>query len=465
MVHERAQTGRGSAGTGSDSVYGFVRGSATWNPGRIPASEGMTNEAQQLWVAATFPPCGLETRFGRGPTLQWSGRLRTPSPGSFPRRAPGRAFHPLDVTLDCTQAKRNNSVYIPLGSYIISASQLKTPKRAIRVQVPSSASLSTKLPVVVPASGSSLCSLMLKPKALVPGNTIGIVAPASTVDPEAFVKGVAELQSGGYKVRYSDSIFARERYFAGPHEERANELMRFFRDPTIDGIFCARGGYGCQHLLSHLDAATIQTNPKVFVGYSDVTVLLQYLENQCGMVCFHGPMVAREFALGEPFYNRRNFVQCTTSLQPGLRLTASGLETLQPGTARGRLTGGCLSLLTATLGTNYEIQTENKILFLEDVNAKPYQIDRMLMHLKLAGKLSRLRGVVFGEMLDCVQSPDQSYRLQEVLVSILTEYRFPILYGLPSGHTTTGALTLPFGIEAILNADEQYLELLEAAVQ
>ena len=175
--------------------------------------------------------------------------------------------------LDCTQAKRNNSVYIPLGSYIISASQLKTPKRAIRVQVPSSASLSTKLPVVVPASGSSLCSLMLKPKALVPGNTIGIVAPASTVDPEAFVKGVAELQSGGYKVRYSDSIFARDRYFAGPHEERANELMRFFRDPTIDGIFCARGGYGCQHLLSHLDAATIQTNPKVFVGYSDVTVL------------------------------------------------------------------------------------------------------------------------------------------------------------------------------------------------
>lgn len=306
---------------------------------------------------------------------------------------------------------------------------------------------------------------MLKPKALEPGNTIGIVAPASTVDPEAFVKGVAELQSSGYKVRYSDSIFARERYFAGPHEARANELMQFFRDSAIDGILCARGGYGCQHLLSYLDAATIQNNPKVFVGYSDITVLLQYLENQCAMVCFHGPMVAREFALGEPFYNRQNFVQCTTSLQPGLRLTASGLETLQPGTARGRLTGGCLSLLTATLGTDYEFQTDNKILFLEDVNAKPYQIDRMLMHLKLAGKLNGVRGVVFGEMLACVQSPDQSYRLQEVLVSILTEYRFPILYGLPSGHTTTGALTLPFGIEVILNADAQYLELLEGAVQ
>jgi muramoyltetrapeptide carboxypeptidase len=306
---------------------------------------------------------------------------------------------------------------------------------------------------------------MLKPKALKQGNTIGIVAPASTVDPEAFMKGVTALQSTGYQVRYSDSIFARERYFAGPHQQRANELMQCFRDPGVDGILCARGGYGCQHLLSYLDAETIRTHPKVFVGYSDVTVLLQYLQNQCGLVCFHGPMVTREFALGEPSYNRQSFVQCTTSPQPGLRLTASRMETLHPGTARGRLTGGCLSLLTATLGTIYEIETENTILFLEDVNAKPYQIDRMLMHLKLAGKFNQVRGVVFGEMLDCVQAPDQGYRLQEVLISILSEYCFPILYGLPSGHTTTGALTLPFGVEAFLNADEQYLELLEAAVQ
>ena len=143
---------------------------------------------------------------------------------------------------------------------------------------------------------------------------------------------------------------------------------------------------------------------------------------------------------------------------------ASGLESLRGGSAKGRLTGGCLSLLTATMGTRYEVQTENRILFLEDINTKPYQVDRMLMHLKLAGKLESVSGIVFGEMLNCSQSPDQGYRLQEILLEILSEYRFPILYGLPSGHTTTGALTLPFGVQVTLNADEQYLELLEAAV-
>jgi muramoyltetrapeptide carboxypeptidase len=306
---------------------------------------------------------------------------------------------------------------------------------------------------------------MLKPKALEQGGTIGIVAPASNVDPDALWKGVVAIETAGYQVRYSDSIFARNHYFAGPHEQRASELMQFFADPTIDAILCARGGYGSHHLLPYLDAATFRANPKVFVGYSDVTVLLQYLENQCGMVSFHGPMVAREFALGEPFYNRQNFLQSVTSLRPGQRFTANGLETLQPGKARGQLTGGCLSLLTATLGTTYEIQTENKILFLEDINAKPYQVDRMLMHLKLAGKLDRLRGIVFGEMLNCVQSADQDYRLQEIVSNILGECRFPILYGLPSGHASTGSLTLPFGVQVVLNADEQYLELLEAAVE
>lgn len=306
---------------------------------------------------------------------------------------------------------------------------------------------------------------MLKPKALKKGSTIGIVAPASDVDADSLLKGAAALESAGYQVRYSDLVFARQRYFAGPHPQRAEELVRLFEDPAIDAILCARGGYGCHHLLGHLNVAAFRANPKVFVGYSDITVLLQFLENQCGMVCFQGPMVAREFALGEPFYDGHTFTECVSRVEAGQRITAPSLETLRGGTARGRLTGGCLSLLTTTLGTPYEIQTTGKILFLEDVNAKPYQVDRMLMHLKLAGKLEQIQGVIFGEMLNCVQSSDQGYRLQDVVYDILREYRFPILYGLPSGHTTTGALTLPFGVEVSLNADEQYVELLEAAVQ
>ncbi len=182
------------------------------------------------------------------------------------------------------------------------------------------------------------------------------------------------------------------------------------------------------------------------------------------MTCFHGPMVARELALGEPYYVKENLLQCLTDLQPGQRITSPQLEILQSGVARGRLTGGCLSLLTATLGTPYEIKTEGKILFLEDVNAKPYQVDRMLMHLKLAGKLEAVQGIVFGEMLHCVQGPEQEYRLQEIVLDVLKDLRVPILYGLPSGHTATGALTLPFGVQVRLNADEKYIELEEAAV-
>jgi muramoyltetrapeptide carboxypeptidase len=306
---------------------------------------------------------------------------------------------------------------------------------------------------------------MQKVNALKPGGTIGIVAPASSVKEESLLNGSAELQRLGFHVCYSESVLARHYYFAGLHEERAAEVTQMFEDPRIDAIFCARGGYGCHHLLTRLNPGRINANPKIFIGYSDITVLLQFLENACQMTCFHGPMVARELALGESFYVKESLLECLTRVSPGQRITSSGLETIQPGIARGRLTGGCLSLLTATLGTAFEIQTAGKILFLEDVNAAPYQVDRMLMHLKLAGKLEKVQGIVFGEMLNCVLSSEQEYGLQEIIFDVLKDFRFPVLYGLPSGHTSTAALTLPFGVPVVLNASEQYLELEEAAVQ
>ena len=306
---------------------------------------------------------------------------------------------------------------------------------------------------------------MRKPKALREGSTIGIVAPASNVDREALLRGGAALEQSGYRVRYSEQVFLQEHYFAGAHAVRAAELMRMFADPQIDAIFCARGGYGCHHLLQRLNPEVLRATPKLFLGHSDVTVLLQYIENQCQVVSFHGPMVAREFALGEPYYDRQNFLSCVAQTTGGQQITVPGLETLRRGSARGRLTGGCLSLLVATLGTPWEIQTEGKILFLEDVNAKPYQVDRMLMHLKLAGKLDKVHGMVFGVMLNCRQSDTQGYRLQEIILKTVEEYSFPILYGLPSGHTESGSLTLPFGVQATLNADDRYLELEEGAVE
>ena len=200
-----------------------------------------------------------------------------------------------------------------------------------------------------------------KVKALKPGDTIGIVAPASQVDREIFLRGVSEIETLGYKVQYSDLLFSNHYYFAGTHSQRAENFMEFFTNPKIKAVFCARGGYGSQYLLNLLDTNKLKANPKIFLGYSDVTTLLQYLENQCDMVCFHGPMVSKEFALGEPYYLKESLQDCLTRTSPGAQFHLPQTETLMPGRVQGRLTGGCLSLLTACLGTPYELCSRNKI--------------------------------------------------------------------------------------------------------
>ena len=305
---------------------------------------------------------------------------------------------------------------------------------------------------------------MQKVRALRRGSRLGIVAPASDVAEEAVRKGAAELMQLGFEVVFSESVFSKLHYFAGTHEHRARQLTEMFSNPDIDAIICARGGYGSVHLLQLLDLDLIRLFPKALVGYSDVTVLLQFLEQNCGVVCFHGPMVAREFAAGEPAYDRRSFLGVLTATLVGYQIDGANCTTLRSGKSRGRLSGGCLSLLTASLGTPYEFQTEEKVLFLEDVNTRPYQIDRMLMQLKLAGKFNRARGIVFGEMVNCRQGAEENCRLQEIVMNILQGFDFPVLYGFPSGHTSTGALTLPFGVEVLLDADGKLLRLEEAPV-
>ena len=305
---------------------------------------------------------------------------------------------------------------------------------------------------------------MQRVKAVKRGSRLGVVAPASDVSEEAVHRGAAQLMSMGFEVILSDSIFSKLHYFAGAHAHRARQLMEMFANPEIDAIICARGGYGSVHLLQLLDVEAIRLSPKALVGYSDVTVLLQFLEQDCGMVCFHGPMVAREFAIGELAYDQKNFLDILTTTHAGVQINGHNSTTLRSGKSRGRLSGGCLSLLTASLGTPYEFQTEEKILFLEDVNTKPYQIDRMLMQLKLAGKFDRARGIIFGEMLNCTQGGEPDYPLRDVVMNILQAYDFPVLYGFPSGHTSRGALTLPFGTEVLLDADRRSLRLEEPAV-
>ena len=229
---------------------------------------------------------------------------------------------------------------------------------------------------------------------------MGIVAPASNVKPEQLEAGCAALRDLGYKPFYFDSIFERDLYFAGSAMRRARELEEMFIRDEVRAIVCARGGYGANYLLDILDLKKIKAHPKIFVGYSDLTTLLTYFTDATGLITFHGPMVAKDFAHAHGV-DRDSWERALNGSSEWALELDSDVKSLVAGSGEGILYGGCLSILVASLGTPYEIRTAGTILFIEDIAAKPYQIDRMLMHLKLAGKLADIKGIIFGEMLDC----------------------------------------------------------------
>jgi muramoyltetrapeptide carboxypeptidase len=309
-------------------------------------------------------------------------------------------------------------------------------------------------------------SSRVKPLALRAGDTVGIVAPASNLKRELLEKGCTALRQLGYTPFYFDSILEQDGYFAGSADRRARELEEMFVRDDIRAILCARGGYGANYLLGKLDPAKIVAHPKIFVGYSDITTLLTCFADSAGFVTFHGPMVTKDFVLadGVDLVSWEAATGGLSGWETGSERD-SGVVALVDGTSEGILYGGCLSLLVASLGTPHEIRTAGTILFIEDVNAKPYQVDRMLMQLKLAGKLDGVKGIVFGEMLECVQAHDQGYTLQQVVLGILGELGIPVAYGLRSGHVTRKNITLPIGVRASLsvNGSAVKLKILEAA--
>jgi len=236
------------------------------------------------------------------------------------------------------------------------------------------------------------------------------------------------------------------------------------KSPDIHAIFCARGGYGSGHLLPDIDPELIRKNAKIISGASDITLLLNWVE-RAGVVSFHGPMVATSIRQGTDGYDRKLLLDLLQGRQ-AVRFPTDGTTVLRPGRAEGRLIGGCLSLVVSTLGTKNEIDTADSILVLEDIDAKPYQIDRMMIHLKQAGKFEGVRGIVFGEMLNCMQHPNQGYTLQEVLLDLLSEFAFPVLFGFATGHTSRPNVIVPFGVRARLElalSAAPTFELLESA--
>jgi muramoyltetrapeptide carboxypeptidase len=303
----------------------------------------------------------------------------------------------------------------------------------------------------------------LKPRALRHGDKVGIVAPASNVKREMLDAGCDGLRRAGYEPFYFESILERDLYFAGSAERRARELEEMFVRDDIRAIICARGGYGSNYLLPLLDLKKIAAHPKILFGYSDLTSLLTTFGESANLVTFHGPMVAKDFAVadGVDLASWQNAVSGAAEWEID---ESSGASPLVRGGAEGILYGGCLSILVAALGTPYDIHTAGTILFLEDVAAKPFQIDRMLMQLKLAGKLKDVRGIVFGEMIDCRQSAGQDYTLEEVVLRIVGDIGIPVAYGLRSGHVSRANITLPFGVRARLEVGgEVKLKILESA--
>jgi muramoyltetrapeptide carboxypeptidase len=306
----------------------------------------------------------------------------------------------------------------------------------------------------------------IKPRALQSGDTVGIIAPASNIKRELLEAGCDALRKLGYKPFYFDSIFDKDLYFAGSAERRARELEEMFSRDDVQAIVCARGGYGSNYLLDSINLAILKSRPKIFVGYSDITSLLTYISDSIGLVTFHGPMVAKDFAHSDGIDLRSWEAALTAASEWTISFgTESGVKSLLAGSAEGMLYGGCLSMLVASLGTPYEIRTAGTILFIEDVAAKPYQIDRMLMQLKLAGKFEDVRGIIFGEMLDCAQNKDQDYTLEQVVLGVIGDLGVPVAYGLRSGHVSRGNITLPLGVRAELSVDkkEGSLRILEPA--
>jgi len=310
---------------------------------------------------------------------------------------------------------------------------------------------------------SILDNSRIKPRALRPGDKVGIVAPASNVKGEMLEAGCDGLRRAGYEPFYFESILERDLYFAGSVERRARELEDMFVRNDIRAIVCARGGYGSNYLPLTLDPKKIISHPKILVGYSDISTLVCCMADSANFVTFHGPMVSKDFAVADGV-DLDSWQNALGGAEEWCIAEGSGARPLLPGQAEGILYGGCLSMLAASLGTPHEIRTAGTILFVEDVATKPYQIDRMLMQLKLAGKLKDVHGIIFGEMLDCRQSPDQDYTLEEVILRIVEDLRIPVAFGLRSGHVSRANITLPIGVRARLTVDDAVeLRILEAA--
>jgi muramoyltetrapeptide carboxypeptidase len=308
---------------------------------------------------------------------------------------------------------------------------------------------------------------LVKPAALRAGATLAVLSPASTPKADRVYRGMERLRALGYKTVLSPhALDSGPLYYAGTLEQRLGSLHAAFADPAIDGIVCTRGGWGSAELLPYLDAELVRNNPKAFVGYSDHSSLHSWFQNEANLVTFYAPMVAADFArdggVDLASWNRALQGDSSWSLVKG-----DGMKVLRSGAAEGRLLGGCLSILTQGLGTPYaQVFGDDTILFLEDIGTKPYQWDRMLLHLRYSGRLEGVKGIVFGDMAQCVAEEEQEY-LERAILHSLRDFSGPVAIGLSCGHVNGANITLPLGVQVKLDLTEwehPRMDFVEAAV-
>lgn len=295
----------------------------------------------------------------------------------------------------------------------------------------------------------------LIPARLTPGDTIGIVAPASPFDMEKFYSGINALESMGFRTFIPDDLFKKNGYLAGTDDHRANLMNGLFADRTIKGIVCARGGFGSIRILPLLDFETIRKNPKIFVGFSDISTLLSVLYTKCGLVTFHGPMVT---TLGDADKKTKESIFSTFSSNMKLEITLKSGVTIKSGSASGPVSGGNLTTLCHLIGTPFEPSFKGHILLLEDRGEASYRIDRMLTQMKIAGCFEGLAGLALGTFEDCGTKND----IFSIVNNIFNGYTLPILAGFDVGHGKSN-ITIPIGVQATLDADRHILSYHEPA--
>lgn len=304
---------------------------------------------------------------------------------------------------------------------------------------------------------------LLRPQRLLPGDWTALISPASPPKSLALLRlGQRRLEQAGYRVKTGPHAGLRRGYLAGADRARARDLLQALHDPAVKAIFCSRGGYGVSRLLEHTALADFRSRPKIIVGFSDIT-LLHLACQKAGWVSFWGPMPATSAGLTP--YSLAWLRRALESTRPMGRIPLAG-PVIRSGRAEGRLTGGTLTLLAASLGTLYAVETKDRIVFLEDVGEEPYRVDRMLTHLLAAGRLRDAAGIVLGRFADCTPK-DKSLRpsltLREIFTDRLRPLGIPVVSGLAVGHIPN-QVTLPYGIKARLDAKRRSLEILEPAV-